>query len=207
MLENNIQNKSGKLQSSPLLNNVRRFDHVTDIALFLSVTGGWTWWRTVVPIWKTPFSSWRINKIIWVWLWYSVLIFEKLLKNNSRLAYELSLSQFLNESGALKNTCVNCEVCKWKQAEGKITLRCTGCKVQGAQGARSYSTAAGSARRSTGRQLTDSIARSWRSRGQYSPTQPLCKNSRLSSSLSWSSSQHQAIPALWRDWPSWCMEW
>ena len=50
MLENNIQNKSAKLQSSPLLNNVRRFDHVTDIALFLSVTGGWTWWRTVVPI-------------------------------------------------------------------------------------------------------------------------------------------------------------
>ena len=47
------------------------------------------------------------------------------------MAYELSLSQFLNESGAPKNTCVNCEVYKWKLAEGKITLSYTLHRVQG----------------------------------------------------------------------------
>ena len=59
------------------------------------------------------------------------MIFVNLLNNNSdlRMAHEFSLPQFLNESGALKTTHVNCEVYKWKQAEGKITLRCTRCKV------------------------------------------------------------------------------
>ena len=59
------------------------------------------------------------------------MIFVKLINNNSelRIAHEFSLAQCLNESSALKNTCVNCEVYKWKQAEGKITLRITGCKI------------------------------------------------------------------------------
>ena len=29
----------------------------------------------------------------------------------------------------LENTCTNCEVYGWKQPEGKVTLRCTGCKL------------------------------------------------------------------------------
>ena len=30
---------------------------------------------------------------------------------------------------AMKNTCTNCLVYNWKQKEGKVTLRCSGCKI------------------------------------------------------------------------------